>query len=247
MNAEQDEEKINSKERTAEPLENKADLGNGQSEQNAENAVSEIEKQTENFLPEAERRIKTEADALGITPEELEESFKEKKTEAKLQEIKEKVEQLGKEAEKKLLFEKERIIVPESIMEATSANVMVVRVRPDFDKLRDSLVENGYGLKEHPGRKGVPFQILSDDIYEVDDRTFAIEMDSPIYEKLMEKGLIETVFVVENASEENLKELERMDEQNEFYSKGINKYGQTVHKRGSYLVYEESVPPRSAE
>jgi len=249
MSSEQpsEENKINSQEETPKPLESEASIGNERPEQGTEETTAESQKQTENFLTEAEQRIESEAKALGVTPEELEESFKDQKTEGKLQEIKEKVEQLGKEVEKKLLFEKERMSVPESIMEATSANVMVVRVRPDFKKLRDFLAENGYDLKEHPGRKGVPFQILADDIYEVDDLTFAIEMDSPIYQELMKNGLIETVFFVEDASEKNLKDLKKMEEQNEFYSKGKDKYGQTVHKRGSYLVYEENIPPQSAE
>jgi len=253
MNAEQpsEENKTSGREETRKPLENGADIGNERLEQSAEEAIADIKKQTENFRPDAERQIKSEAGALGITPEELEKSLEEQGIGAKLQKIQDKADQLEKETKEKLAreemnrrFEEERKSVPESIMEATSANVMVVRVRPDFDKLHDFLAENGYDLKEHPGREGVPFQILADDIYEVDDLTFAIEMDSPIYQKLMDKGLIETAFVVEDASEENLKEVKELEEQNEFYSKGEDKDGQTVHKRGPYLVREEKNPDK---
>lgn len=248
------ENKTSGQEETKKPLENGADIGNERPEQGTEEVISEIEKQNKNFLPEAEQRIGSEAKALGVTPEELEESLKEQKIGAKLQEIQDKTDQLGEETKEKLArekmnrrFEEERKSVPESIMEATSANVMVVRVRPDFNKLRDFLAENGYDLKEHPGRKGVPFQILADDIYEVDDLTFAVEMDSPVCQELMKKDLIETIFVVEDANEENLEGVEEMEKQNEFYSKGKDKYGQTVHKRGPYLVCEKKVPSQSAE
>lgn len=141
---------------------------------------------------------------------------------------------------KKAIFEKEKSMLPAAVMEATSAPVWVVRIRPDYDGLRALLAENGYGIKEHPGREGVPFQILAEDIYEIDDMTFAIETDSPIYQKLKEKNLVKTDFYVEDATKERLAEIE-MEEAGELYSKGKDKDGRTVHKRGSYLVYEEEL------
>jgi exonuclease VII large subunit len=244
MNTEQssNEDKVNNRKEAPRPFGNETDLGNEKPGQGTEEALTEIEKKNEKFLPEAEQRIESEAEALGVTSENLEENLKDQGVDAKLQKIQDKADQLEKKTKEKILFEKERMSVPESIISATSAAEIVVRVRPDFDALRDFLIKNGYKIKEHPGREGVPFQIIAEDIYEVDDRTFAIEIDSPIYQKLLDKGLVETVFVVEDASEKNLVELEELEEQNESYSKGKDKYGQTVHKRGSYLIYEESVP-----
>jgi hypothetical protein len=261
MSADQpsEKEKINNPKEVLNSLENKADIGNENPKQGAEAAVSRIEEQTENFLPEANQRIESEAKALGVTPEELEKRLEEQGIGAKLQEIRDKADQLEEETKEKLAreemnrrFEEERKSVPESIMEATSSWEVVVRIRPDsdksekpkFDELREFLAENGYKIEEHPGRDGVPFRILAEDIIEVDDLTFAIDTDSPLYEKLIEKGLIEAVFVVDDANEKNLADIEKMEEQNEYYSKGEDKDGQTVHKRGPYLVREEKNPDK---
>ncbi|MFA5249689.1 MAG: hypothetical protein WC397_04120 [Candidatus Paceibacterota bacterium] len=249
-------------------------IDNSSGKEQIDSPELQIDRQTAEFLPEAERKISSEAKSLDISAEEVGTARKEQGLDAKLEEIRAKVGQLAektkkelngtaedqtskpevaKEKEKMDLFEKERLNVPEAIMEATSSQEYVVRFRSeDFDRLRKVLKNNGCEIEDipeakgDPNYKGVPFKIITADLYKIgpsEDLVFAVGSYSPLYRELMENDLVKTEFIVRNANEADPAELEGMEKQNEFYSRGKSEDGKTtIHKRGNYLVYEQDVP-----
>lgn len=141
--------------------------------------------------------------------------------------------------------------MPESVI-ATIQGEKVVRIKtksrdnnyePD-DAIYTLLANNGYTFTTARDYGRRPFEIHAEGVRRVDDLTFAIAKDSPLYQQLKEQGLVETEFKI---SDEQVNFIE-IEESNELYIKGKDQNGRVIYKTSDgKIIFEQRLIAESEE
>ena len=135
--------------------------------------------------------------------------------------------------------------MPESVIAAIEGE-KVVRIKGDtsYDyndpdhQVYTLLANDGYTFTTFDRYEKRPFEIQAEGVKRVDNLTFAMSKDSPLYHRLKEQGLVEVELEVSDQPI-NFAEVE---ESNELYIKGRDQKGQTIYKtKDGKIIYERRV------
>jgi MoxR-like ATPase len=141
--------------------------------------------------------------------------------------------------------------MPESVIAAIQGEKVVrIKTKSRYDNYEPDgaiytlLANDGYTFTTARDYGRRPFEIHAEGVRRVDNLTFAIAENSPLYQQLKEQGLVETEFEI---TDEPVSFTE-IEESNELYTKGKDQDGRVIYKTSDgKIIFEQRLIAESEE